>query len=178
MLPIILSNYQLCRYPTITRISENKSRLALHNQVTDAVVETVSNVIVNAKETQDSPDSKSSSAIIQSVEAQVLLTLQQEGNVSIQQDAIHVEAVSIDPIDASNGFSFATAQKESAGSRPPQEGSLDGTEIKTFTNASEVPKGVVASIQLPANINDLLPQGNNGNKKQRNNLFEGFSWHK
>ncbi|XP_071797056.1 uncharacterized protein [Asterias amurensis] len=127
--------------------------------VTDAVVETVSNVIVNAKETQDSPDSKSSSAIIQSVEAQVSLTLQQEEKVSIQQDTIHVEAVSIHPIDASNGFSFATAQKESAGSRSPQEGSLDGTEVKTFTNASEVPKGVVASIQLPANINDLLPQG-------------------
>ncbi|XP_033630633.1 adhesion G-protein coupled receptor G4-like isoform X2 [Asterias rubens] len=129
-------------------------------EVTDAVIETVSNVIMNAKETQDSPDSKSSSAIIQSVEAQVSLTLQQEGKVSIQQDTIHVEAVSIDPIDASNGFSFASVQQETAGSRSPQEGSLDGTEIKTFTNASEIPSDVVASIKLPANIMYLLRQGN------------------
>ncbi|XP_071797065.1 adhesion G-protein coupled receptor G7-like isoform X2 [Asterias amurensis] len=129
-------------------------------EVTDAVIETVSNVIMNAKETQDSPDSKSSSAIIQSVEAQVSLTLQQEGKVSIQQNTIHVEAVSIDPIDASNGFSFASVQQETAGSRSPQEGSLDGTEIKTFTNASEIPNDVVASIKLPANIIYLLRQGN------------------
>ncbi|XP_071797063.1 uncharacterized protein [Asterias amurensis] len=129
-------------------------------EVTDAVIETVSNVIMNAKETQDSPDSKSSSAIIQSVEAQVSLTLQQEGKVSIQQDTIHVEAVSIDPIDASNGFSFASVQQETAGSRSPQEGSLDGTEIKTFTNVSEIPNDVVASIKLPANIIYLLRQGN------------------
>ncbi|XP_071797059.1 uncharacterized protein [Asterias amurensis] len=130
-------------------------------EVTDAVIETVSNVIINAKETQDSPDSKSSSAIIQSVEAQVSLTLQQEGEVSIQQDTIHVEAVSIDPIDASNGFSFASVQQETAGSRSPQEGSLDGTEIKTFTNASEIPNDVVASIKLPANIIYLLRQAGN-----------------
>ncbi len=129
-------------------------------QVTDAVIETVANVIMDAKKRQDSPDRKSSSAILQSVEAQVSLTLQQKGKVSIQQDTIHVEAVIIDRKEASDGFSFVSVQQESAGSRSPKEGSLDGTELKTFTNASEVPKDVLASIQLPANINDLLPHGN------------------
>ncbi len=127
-------------------------------KVTKAVIETVANIITNAKESKGTPDSKSSSAIVKSVEAQVALTLKQGGNVSIKQDAIHVKAVSIDRKEARKGFSFVSVQQESAGSRSPKEGSLDGTEIKTFTNASEVPKEVVASIQLPATILDHLPQ--------------------
>ncbi|XP_033630594.1 uncharacterized protein LOC117292594 [Asterias rubens] len=126
-------------------------------EVTEAVIQTVANVITNVQESQGTADSTSSSAIVKSVEQQVSLTLQQGGNVSIQQETIHVKAVSIDPQKASNGFSFASVQQESAGSRSPQEGSLDGTEVKTFTNASEVPKDVVASIQLPASILDHLP---------------------
>ncbi|XP_033630027.1 adhesion G-protein coupled receptor G4-like isoform X2 [Asterias rubens] len=126
-------------------------------EVTEAVIQTVANVITNVQESQGTADSTTSSAIVKSVEQQVSLTLQQGGNVSIQQETIHVKAVSIDPQKASNGFSFASVQQESAGSRSPQEGSLDGTEVKTFTNASEVPKDVVASIQLPASILDHLP---------------------
>ena len=126
-------------------------------KVTEAVIQTVANVITNVQESQGTADSTTSSAIVKSVEQQVSLTLQQGGNVSIQQETIHVKAVSIDPQKASNGFSFASVQQESAGSRSPQEGSLDGTEVKTFTNASEVPKDVVASIQLPASILDHLP---------------------
>ncbi len=74
--------------------------------------------------------------------------------------------MSIDRKEASKGFSFVSVQQESAGSRSPKEGSLEGTEIQTFTNASEVPKEVVASIQLPATILDLLPQSiGNGSLK-------------
>ncbi|XP_071793327.1 adhesion G-protein coupled receptor G7-like [Asterias amurensis] len=126
-------------------------------EVTKAVIQTVANVITNVQESQGTADSTTSSAIVKSVQQQVSLTLQQGGNVSIQQKTIHVKAVSIDPQKASNGFSFASVQQESAGSRSPQEGSLDGTEVKTFTDASEVPKDVVASIQLPASILDHLP---------------------
>ncbi len=126
-------------------------------EVTKAVIETVANVITNSKKNKGTPNSKSSSTIVKSVEAQVALTLKQGGNVSIKQDAIHVKAVSIDRQEASKGFSFVSVQQESAGSRSPQEGSLDGTEIKTFTNASEVPKEVVASIHLPTTILEHLP---------------------
>ncbi|XP_071797061.1 uncharacterized protein [Asterias amurensis] len=126
-------------------------------EVTKAVIQTVANVITNVQESQGTADSTTSSAIVKSVQQQVSLTLQQGGNVSIQQKNIHVKAVSIDPQKASKGFSFASVQQESAGSRSPQEGSLDGTEVKTFTDASEVPKDVVASIQLPASILDHLP---------------------
>ena len=126
-------------------------------KVTKAVIQTVANVITNVQESQGTADSTTSSAIVKSVQQQVSLTLQQGGNVSIQQETIHVKAVSIDPQKASKGFSFASVQQESAGSRSPHEGSLDGTEVKTFTDASEVPKDVVASIQLPASILDHLP---------------------
>ncbi|XP_071797060.1 uncharacterized protein [Asterias amurensis] len=126
-------------------------------EVTKAVIQTVANVITNVQESQGTADSTTSSAIVKSVQQQVSLTLQQGGNVSIQQKTIHVKAVSIDPQKASNGFSFASVQQESAGSRSTQEGSLDGTEVKTFTDASEVPKDIVASIQLPASILDHLP---------------------
>ncbi|XP_071788134.1 uncharacterized protein [Asterias amurensis] len=126
-------------------------------EVTKAVIQTVANVITNVQESQGTADSTTSSAIVKSVEQQVSMTLQQGGNVSIQQETIHVKAVSIEPQKASNGFSFASVQQESAGSRSPQDGSLDGTEVKTFTDASEVPKDVVASIQLPASILEYLP---------------------
>ena len=120
-------------------------------------------VIINAQADSGSPVGKSSSAIIKSVETQVSLTLQQEGHVSIQEDTIHVEAVSLDPNDASNGLSFVSIQKQSTdGKESPQDSKLDNTKIKIFTNTSEIPQDdVLASIQLPGNIIDLLPYGNN-----------------
>ena len=57
-----------------------------------------------------------------------------------------------------------SVQKQSSDQTPgqasPQEGTLSGTEVKTFMNTSQIPKNVVASIRLPANIVDLLQSAN------------------
>ena len=127
------------------------------------VVETVNNVIANAETTSDSSvDAGSSSAIVQSVETQVSLTLQQEGQVSIQQDTVHVEAVTLDTDQASNGLSFASIPQQSwlPGQGATREGTLAGTEVKTFVNASQIPTERLASIRLPANVIDLLHSAN------------------
>ncbi|XP_038051569.1 uncharacterized protein LOC119724541 [Patiria miniata] len=139
-------------------------------EVTKLVVKTVSNVIKSTASAPDSStaDAGSSSAIVHSVETQVALTLRQEGEVSIRQDTIHVEAVSLDPKRASGGFSFVSAPSSPdlpVGPGAPQEGTLAGTEVKTFENASDIPDDVVASIRLPANIVDLL-QSSSGNTTQ------------
>ena len=130
-------------------------------KVTESVLETVNNVIVSYEPDLDSPDGGvSSSAIVQSVETQVTQTLQQEGKVGIQQDTIHVEAVSLDPMLASNGLSFVSIQY--AGQVQPQEGTLDGTQVMTFLNSKDIPRDidVLASIRLPGNIADLLQSAN------------------
>ncbi|XP_038047601.1 adhesion G-protein coupled receptor G6-like [Patiria miniata] len=126
-------------------------------EVTELVIQTVSNVIMSTSQTPDSQTPEvyagSSSAIVQSVEAQVSLTLRQEGPVSIQQDTIHVEAVSLDPMLVSNGLTFVSAPEQESGQSSPQEGSLVGTKVTTLLNASDdVPQDVIASIRLPANI--------------------------
>ncbi|XP_038052395.1 adhesion G-protein coupled receptor G6-like [Patiria miniata] len=129
-------------------------------EVTKLVLETVNNVIMSGGETPDSqaPDfnGSSSSAIIQSLESQVSLSLRQEGNFSIRQDTIHVEAVSLDPTLAQNGLSFVSVRHPGQGS--PQEGSLVGTEVQTFMDSSNIPLSidVLASVQLPRNIIDLI----------------------
>ncbi|XP_038051797.1 adhesion G-protein coupled receptor G6-like [Patiria miniata] len=126
-------------------------------EVTELVIQTVSNVIMSTSQTPDSQtpevNAGSSSAIVQSVEAQVSLTLRQEGPVSIQQDTIHVEAVSLDQMQVSNGLTFVSAPEQETGQSSPQEGSLVGTKVTTLVNASdEVPQDVIASIRLPASI--------------------------
>ncbi|XP_022088885.1 adhesion G-protein coupled receptor G6-like [Acanthaster planci] len=139
-------------------------------KVTRSVVKTVSNVIQSVKTTPDQSvdDAGSSSAIVQSVETQVSLTLQQEGQVRIQQDTVHVEAVSLALKKASGGFSFVSTpqspgQQDSSDGR--QRGTLTGTEVKTFENASDIPKDVVAAIGLPANIVDLLQSSDDNSSK-------------
>ena len=125
------------------------------------MLEAVNNVIVSYEPDLDSPDDGvSSSAIVQSVETQISLTLRQEGKVSIQQATIHVEAVSLDLMLASNGLSFASIQR--AGRAPPHEGTLDGTEVITFSNGTDIPQDidVLASIRLPGSIVDLLQSAN------------------
>ncbi|XP_038059975.1 uncharacterized protein LOC119730971 isoform X2 [Patiria miniata] len=141
-------------------------------EVTELVIQTVSNVIMSTSQTPDSQtpevNAGSSSAIVQSVEAQVALTLRQDGPVSIQQDTIHVEAVSLDPMQVTNGLTFVSAPKQQTGQSSPQEGSLVGTKVTTVVNASEVPQDVIASIRLPANIVDLIQAGNaNGSQPLR-----------
>ncbi|XP_038051570.1 uncharacterized protein LOC119724542 [Patiria miniata] len=141
-------------------------------EVTELVIQTVSNVIMSTSQTPDSQtpevNAGSSSAIVQSVEAQVSLTLRQEGHFSVQQDTIHVEAVSLDPVQASNGLTFVSAPQQQTGQSSPQDGSLAGTKVTTTVNASEVPHDVIASIRLPANIVDLLQAGNeNGSQPLR-----------
>ncbi|XP_038052381.1 uncharacterized protein LOC119725091 [Patiria miniata] len=136
-------------------------------QVTELVLESVSNVIMNTPDSQTpNINAGNSSAIIQSVERQVSLTLRQEGQVSIRQDTIHVEAVSLDPVQSRNGLSFVSVRQPGQGS--PQEGSLVGTEIKTFMDAYEIPKGidVVASVQLPRNIVDSIRSADNNSSVQ------------
>ena len=121
--------------------------------MTELVLETVNNVIANADTTSDtSPDAGSASAIVQSVETQVSLTLQQEGQVSIQQDTVHVEAVTLDPEQASDGLSFVSLRQSDRGSQP--EGTLAGSEVQTFEDAGDIPTDVVvlASARLPGNI--------------------------
>ena len=123
------------------------------SQVAKLVVETVNNVIVNAETTSDSSvDAGSSSAIVQSVETQVSLTLQQEGRISIQQDTVHVEAVTLDPEQAGTGLSFVSLRQSDQGSQP--EGTLAGSEVKTFGDTKEIPTDavVLASARLPGNI--------------------------
>ena len=123
----------------------------------ELVVETVNNVIANAETTSDSSvDAGSSSAIVQSVETQVSLTLQQEGQVSIQQDKVHVEAVTLDPEQASTGLSFVSLRQSDQGSQP--EGTLAGSEVKTFGDTKEIPTDavVLASARLPGNIMSVL----------------------
>ena len=68
-------------------------------QVAELVVETVSNVISSVEPSStavEAIDKNVTSAIVKSVESQVSLTLQEEGEVSIRQESIHVEAVSLD----------------------------------------------------------------------------------
>ncbi|XP_038058173.1 uncharacterized protein LOC119729609 isoform X2 [Patiria miniata] len=141
-------------------------------EVTELVIQTVSNVIMSTSQAPDSQtpevNAGSSSAIVQSVEAQVALTLRQEGPVSIQQDTIHVEAVSLPPMQVSNGLTFVSAPKQQTGQSSPQEGSLVGTEVTTLVNASKAPQDVIASIRLPANIVKLIQAGNeNGSQPLR-----------
>ncbi|XP_022088889.1 uncharacterized protein LOC110978300 isoform X3 [Acanthaster planci] len=134
-------------------------------EVTELVLETVSNVILTVGTTIDSEsqpaeiDAESSSAIVQSVEAQISLTLQQEGHVSIRQDSIHVEAVSMDPTLATEGLSFASVKQSTT--PEPGQGLLAGTEVKTL-NSTVIPKDldVLASAQLPSNIIGLLQSHN------------------
>ena len=123
------------------------------------MLETVSNVISNTNSDLSADNGVSSSTIIQSMEDQVQTTLQQEGQLSIQEENVHVEGVSVDPMLASNGFSFVSAQQPGHIPSPDVEGtSLVGTKVMTFANASEIPQDldVVASIRLPANIVDLI----------------------
>ncbi|XP_038051809.1 uncharacterized protein LOC119724704 [Patiria miniata] len=141
-------------------------------EVTELVIQTVSNVIMSTSQTPDSQtpevNAGSSSAIVQSVEAQVSLTLRQEGPVRIQQDTIHVEAVRLDPMLVTNGLTFVSAPKQQTGQSSPQEGSLVGTEVTTVVNASVVPQDVIASIQLPASIVKKIQAGNeNGSQPLR-----------
>ncbi|XP_038051810.1 deleted in malignant brain tumors 1 protein-like [Patiria miniata] len=139
-------------------------------EVTKLVLKTVSNVIMSVAETPNSqtPDisAESSSDIIQSVESQVSLTLRQEREVSIRQDTIHVEAVSLDPMQARNGLSFVSVRQPGQGS--PQEGSLVGTEVQTIMGSNEIPKGidVLASVQLPGSILHLIQSADNNNSAQ------------
>ncbi|XP_038051558.1 hyalin-like [Patiria miniata] len=139
-------------------------------EVTELVLETVSNVIMSVgPETPDdfkptTIEASTSSAIVKSVETQISLTLQQEGKVSIRQDSIHVEAVSLDPNLARDGLSFVSV-KQSNVTHPaqgsPQEGTLAGTKVETL-NSSVIPKDldVLASARLPGNIIDLLQSPN------------------
>ncbi len=136
-------------------------------EVTHAVVETVNNIIENQNTNDDlaNDNGVSSSAIVQSVEAQISSTLQQEGMISIQQPTIHVEGVSLDPMEANGGFSFASIQIP-GGSQ--ERGSLEGTEVRTFNRTSEIPQDieVVASIQLPQNIGEILQSSTGDNSSQ------------
>ncbi|XP_038051555.1 adhesion G-protein coupled receptor G6-like isoform X1 [Patiria miniata] len=152
-------------------------------EVTELVLETVSNVIMSVgPETSDDSEpttieASTSSAIVKSVETQISLTLQQEGKVSIRQDSIHVEAVSLDPNQARNGLSFVSV-KHSNVTHPaqgsPQEGTLAGTKVETL-NSSVIPKDldVLASARLPDNIIDLLqsPYDNSSAKLQASFLI-------
>ena len=120
-------------------------------------METVDNVIRNSGgPDQDSSgkDARSTSDIVQSVEAQVSLTLQEEGRFSIQTPSVQVEAVKLDRAEAAAGPVFASVALP--GQEPPREGSLSGTEARTFTNGSQIPKGVLASVRLPPSIIKVL----------------------
>ncbi|XP_038077322.1 adhesion G-protein coupled receptor G6-like [Patiria miniata] len=138
-------------------------------EVTELVLETVSNVIMSVgPETPDSEPTQieagTSSAIVKSVETQISLTLQQEGKVSIRQDSIHVEAVSLEPNLTGNGLSFVSVKQSNVtypGQGSPQEGTLAGTEVETL-NSSVIPRDldVLASARLPGNIINLLPSPN------------------
>ncbi|XP_071804174.1 uncharacterized protein [Asterias amurensis] len=134
-------------------------------QVTKAVVETVNNILTNQNTNDDltNDNGVSSSGIVQSVEAQISSTLQQEDTISIQQPSLHVEGVSLDPIEANGGFSFV-----SVGSEESASGSLEGTEVQTFNSTSDIPEDVevVASIQLPQNIGQLLQSVTADNSSQ------------
>ena len=131
-------------------------------KVTELVVQTVNNVANTASASDGEPvDARSSTAIIQAVEEQVSLTLQQEGRVSIQEEYLHVEAVSVDPGEVGRGLRFVSVPvQQQPGQGPPTAGSLEGTEVRTLLNTSEIPDDVVASIQLPANIHDLIQAAN------------------
>ncbi|XP_033640186.1 low-density lipoprotein receptor-related protein 2-like isoform X3 [Asterias rubens] len=134
-------------------------------QVTNAVVETVNNILTNPNTNDDlaNDNGVSSSGIVQSVEAQISSTLQQEDTISIQQPSLHVEGVSLDPMEANGGYSFV-----SVGSEESASGSLEGTEVQTFNSTSDIPEDVevVASIQLPQNIGELLQSGDNSSQLQ------------
>ncbi|XP_038049960.1 adhesion G-protein coupled receptor G2-like [Patiria miniata] len=128
-------------------------------EVTELVVETVHNVI---KADPTSLNAVNSSSIVQSIENQVSLTLRQESSVSICQDTIHVEAVSWDTTEANGGLVFASIQSRDQ-QESSQETTLAGTHVRVFPNTSEIPDDVdvVASIQLPENIVQLLESTNN-----------------
>ncbi|XP_038051801.1 adhesion G-protein coupled receptor G6-like isoform X3 [Patiria miniata] len=151
----------------VASILENIARAGSGDkEVTELVLETVSNVIMSVgPETPDSEPTQieagTSSAIIQSVETQISLTLQQEGKVSIRQDSIHVEAVSLEPNQTRNGLSFVSVKQSnvtSPGQGSLQEGTLAGSEVETLYS-SMIPKDldVLASARLPGNITNLLP---------------------
>ncbi|XP_022082816.1 adhesion G-protein coupled receptor G4-like [Acanthaster planci] len=125
------------------------------SEVTELVLEAVNNVIRAGVEA-DTPDSRrSSSEIVRSVEKQVALTLQEEGRVSIRQETVHVEAVSLDPEENRDGFSFASVRKPGPGTT--EKGSLVGTAVQTFGDDIPADIDVVASVQLPRGILDSLP---------------------
>ena len=97
---------------------------------------------------------RSSSDIVRSVEEQVSLTLQEEGRVRIRQETVHVEAVSLDPVDNRDGFSFASVRK--SGQKTTDEGSLSGTDVQTFDEEIPDDIDVVASVQIPGSILDSI----------------------
>ncbi|XP_022106239.1 adhesion G protein-coupled receptor A2-like isoform X2 [Acanthaster planci] len=142
-------------------------------EVTEAVLETVNNIILKADTSTVSNASSSTSSIVQSVQTQVSLTLQQEGHVSIRQDTVNVEAVSLDPEKASGGFSFVSVRRPGQ-VETPQDESLVGAEVETFFNTNEIPTDidVVASVFLPGNIaNSTKPTVGNTSQLQASFLI-------
>ncbi len=118
------------------------------SQVTHSVVEAVNSVIQNSEASQKlSNDAASSSVIVQSVESQISLTLQKEGEVSIVQESLQVEAISRNLSEIRNGLTFASV-KNQTGLEEENEGSLQGSKILTFVDAS-VDTDVIGSIQIP-----------------------------
>ncbi|XP_022088749.1 uncharacterized protein LOC110978239 [Acanthaster planci] len=156
-------------FEAVSSILENIAEAGSGNvKVAELVLDTVSNVILTVGRTTDTEsqptkiDAKSSSAIVQSVEAQISLTLQQEGQISIRQDSIHVEAVSLDSTLATEGLSFVSVKQSTT--LDPRQGPLAHTDVKTL-HSTVIPKDldVLASAQLPSNIIGLL-QSPNANK--------------
>ncbi|XP_071786950.1 adhesion G-protein coupled receptor G7-like [Asterias amurensis] len=118
-------------------------------QVTQSVVEAVNNVIQNSEDSQElSNDPSSSSAIVRSVEDQVSQTLQNEGDVSIVQDTLQVEAISRNRSDIRNALIIASVRDET-NEDDENESGLQGSTIRTFIDAS-IETDVLASVQIPA----------------------------
>ena len=113
------------------------------------MVEAVNNVIQNSEDSHElSDDPNSSSAIVRSVEDQVSQTLQDEGDVSIVQDTLQVEAISRNRSDIRNALIIASVRDET-NEHDENEGGLQGSTIRTFIDAS-IDADVLVSVRIPA----------------------------
>ncbi|XP_038068676.1 adhesion G-protein coupled receptor G7-like isoform X2 [Patiria miniata] len=132
-------------------------------EVADAVLQTVNNIIIGLSSGQVSgkADLISRSSIVKSFQAQVAQTLRREGSISLRQDSVQVEAVSVNRSEAVNGLGFASVQRSASGDTSvPREVSLNQTRIQVFVGHSE-PSKVVASVRLPGSELDLADDGDN-----------------
>ncbi|XP_022107763.1 adhesion G-protein coupled receptor G7-like isoform X2 [Acanthaster planci] len=145
-------------------------------KVTEAMSKTVDDVVIGLSSGQlkGGDDPKSRSIIVESFQAQVARTLRQAGNVSLRQESVQVEAVSISRSEAvMSGLSFASVRPGGTGGASATEKvPLNETRIQTFLGQNGSANGVV-SVQLPGSELDQAHDGGNSGQLRASFIVYG-----